>query len=157
MAIRSIVKEGDEILRKKSREVTVFDEKLWELLDDMAQTMYKANGVGLAAVQVGVLRQAVVIDVGDGLIELINPVITKKKGGEIMDAEGCLSFPGEYGMVSRPKKVEVRALNRYGKPITVKGDDLLARALCHEIDHLSGRVFKDLVYRMLTQEEINRL
>ena len=138
MAIRNIVKEGDEILRKQSREVTAFDQKLWDLLDDMAQTMYKANGVGLAAVQVGVLRQAVVIDVGGGLIELVNPVITKKKGGEIMDVEG-------------------KSFNRYGKPITVKGDDLLARALCHEIDHLSGRIFKDLVYRMLTKEEIDKL
>ncbi len=157
MAIRNIVKEGDEILRKQSREVTVFDEKLWELLDDMAQTMYKANGVGLAAVQVGVLRQAVVIDIGKGLIELVNPVISKRRAGEVVDVEGCLSSPGEYGMVPRPKKVEVRAQNRYGKPITVKGEDLLARALCHEIDHLSGHIFKDLVLRMLTQEEINRL
>ena len=157
MAIRNIVKEGDEILRKQSREVTAFDRKLWDLLDDMAQTMYKANGVGLAAVQVGVLRQAVVIDVGKGLIELVNPVVTKKKGGEVMDVEGCLSSPGEYGMVPRPKKVEVKAFNRYGKPITVKGDDLLARALCHELDHLSGRIFKDLVYRMLTKEEIEKL
>ena len=147
MAIRNIVKEGDEILRKQSREVTAFDRKLWDLLDDMAQTMYKANGVGLAAVQVGVLRQAVVIDVGKGLIELVNPVVTKKKGGEVMDVEGCLSSPGEYGMVPRPKKVEVKAFNRYGKP----------RALCHEIDHLSGRIFKDLVYRMLTKEEIEKL
>lgn len=157
MAIRNIVKEGDEILRKQSREITDFDQKLWNLLDDMAQTMYKANGVGLAAVQVGVLRQAVVIDVGNGLIELVNPVVTKKKGGEVMDVEGCLSSPGEYGMVPRPKKVEVKALNRFGKPVTVKGEDLLARALCHEIDHLSGRIFKDLVYRMLTKEEIDKL
>ncbi len=157
MAIRNIVREGDDFLRKKSREVTVFDNKLWELLDDMAQTMYKANGVGLAAVQVGVLRQAIVIDIGDGLVELINPVITKKKGGEIMDAEGCLSSPGEYGMVPRPKKVEVRALDRNGKPIVVKVDNLMARALCHEIDHLSGRIFKDLAVRMLTQEEMEKM
>ena len=156
MAIRNIVKEGEDVLRKKSREVTVFDQRLWDLLDDMAQTMYKANGVGLAAVQVGVLKKAVVIDIGDGLIELINPEITKTKG-QFTDLEGCLSSPGEYGMVPRPKKVEVKAQDRHGKPFTIKGEDLMARALCHEIDHLSGRIFKDVAERMLTPEELEEL
>lgn len=156
MAIRNIVKEGDDILRKQSREVTVFDQRLWDLLEDMAQTMYKANGVGLAAVQVGILKRAVVIDIGDGLIELINPVIVKSKG-EAVDMEGCLSSPGEYGMVPRPRKVEVKAQDRHGKPFTIKGEDLMARALCHEIDHLSGRIFKDLAQRMLTPQELEEL
>ena len=156
MAIRNIVKEGEDVLRKKSREVTVFDQRLWDLLDDMAQTMYKANGVGLAAVQVGILKRAVVIDIGEGLIELINPEIVKVKG-EQTDLEGCLSSPGEYGLVSRPRKVEVRAQDRHGKPIVVKGEDLMARALCHEIDHLSGRIFKDIADRMLSPEELEEL
>lgn len=156
MAIRNIVKEGDEVLRKQSREVTVFDQRLWELLDDMAQTMYKANGVGLAAVQVGVLKRVVVIDIGEGLVELVNPEIVKTKG-KVVDLEGCLSSPGEYGMVSRPKKVEVKAQDRNGNPISVKGEDLMARALCHEIDHLSGRIFKDLAERMLSPQELEEL
>lgn len=156
MAIRNIVKEGDEVLRKQSREVTVFDQRLWELLDDMAQTMYKANGVGLAAVQVGVLKRVVVIDIGEGLVELVNPEIVKTKG-KVVDLEGCLSSPGEYGMVPRPKKVEVKAQDRNGNPISVKGEDLMARALCHEIDHLSGRIFKDLAERMLSPQELEEL
>lgn len=156
MAIRNIVKEGDEVLRKQSREVTVFDQRLWELLDDMAQTMYKANGVGLAAVQVGVLKRVVVIDIGEGLVELVNPEIVKTKG-KVVDLEGCLSSPGEYGMVPRPKKVEVKAQDRNGNPISVKGEDLMARALCHEIDHLFGRIFKDLAERMLSPQELEEL
>ena len=156
MAIRNILKESDETLRKQSREVTVFDQRLWDLLDDMAQTMYKANGVGLAAVQVGVLKRVVVIDIGEGLIELINPVVVKTKG-EVVDLEGCLSSQREYRMVPRPKKVEVKAQDRNGKFFTIKGEDLLARALCHETDHLSGRLFKDLAQRMLTPKELEEL
>ena len=146
MAKRTIlnVDTDNEILRKKSREVEKIDERLITLLDDMAQTMYDANGVGLAAPQVGVLKRVVVIDVGDGLIELINPVITYKKGEQI-NPEGCLSVPGKSGTVARPEKVKVRALNRHGEEINIDADGLLAIALCHEIDHLSGKLYIDNV------------
>lgn len=144
MAKRTIlsVDTDNETLRKKSREVEQIDERILTLLDDMAETMYAANGVGLAAPQVGVLKKVVVIDVGDGLIELINPVITYKKGEQI-NAEGCLSVPGKSGTVSRPEKVMVRALNRNGEEINIEGTGLLAIALCHEIDHLSGTIYTD--------------
>lgn len=144
MAIRNIVTD-EEFLRKKCRDVENFDERLWLLLDDMAETMYSANGVGLAAIQVGVLRKVVVIDVEDknGLIELINPEIIKAEG-EQNGNEGCLSFPGQYGEVKRPMHVTVRAQDRYGKFFEISGSELLARAFCHETDHLSGKVFVDL-------------
>ncbi|MBC8547537.1 peptide deformylase [Clostridiaceae bacterium NSJ-31] len=154
MALRTIVTEGDECLRKQAKTVTNFDEKLWTLLDDMADTMYEANGVGLAAPQVSVLRQVVVIDVGDGLIELVNPEVIAQ-AGSVEDTEGCLSFPGQWGIVARPEKAAVKAQDRHGKEIVVEGEGLLARALCHEIDHLKGVVFKDLVIRMCTEEELN--
>ncbi len=146
MALRLIVKEGDGILEKKCRPVEQFDEKLWQLLDDMGQTMYAAQGVGLAAPQVGVLRRVCVIDVGDGLIELINPVITKTAGVQ-EPQEGCLSSPGKCGITRRPQKVTVEYLDRHGKKKTVKGEDLFAQALCHEIDHLDGILFKNHVIR----------
>ena len=152
MALRTICVEGDEVLRKTSRPVTEFNQKLWDLLEDMAETMYHANGVGLAAVQVGILRRVVVIDVGEGLIELINPEIVSQKG-EQTDLEGCLSFPGQYGRVTRPEKVKVKAQDRNGKPITLRGEGLLARAFCHELDHLDGRVFKDLATEMVAVQE----
>lgn len=152
MAIRNIFKEGEEVLRKKSRPVTEFNQKLWDLLDDMAETMYQADGVGLAAPQVGILRQVVVVDIGEGLIELINPEITMKKGSQI-DNEGCLSCPGEYGKVKRPAKVCVKAFDRNGNPFEIEGTDLLARAFCHEIDHLSGILFKDLATEMVAVNE----
>jgi peptide deformylase len=155
MAIRNIVLEGDEILRKKSREVTEFNEKLWQLLDDMAETMYSADGVGLAAVQVGVLRRVVVIDVGDKRYELINPEIVESSGSQI-GLEGCLSSPDEYGEVERPMNVKVSALDRYGKQYFVEGTELLARALCHEIDHLNGILFKDLATEMVEVEEVKQ-
>lgn len=142
MAIRTIINDKDEILRKKSREVTEFNQKLWTLLDDMAETMYRAEGVGLAAVQVGVLRRVTVIDAGEKLYELINPVIVKESG-EQTASEGCLSSPNEYGDVSRPMQVTVNAVDRIGKPFTLEGTELLARALCHEIDHMDGVLFKD--------------
>ena len=148
MAIRNIVTERNEILRKKSRPITDFNEKLWNLLDDMAQTMYKAGGVGLAAVQVGILRQAVVVDIGDGLIELVNPQIAEQNG-ENIDTEGCLSCPGEYGKVKRPSYVKVKAFDRNGNPIELEAKDFLARAFCHEIDHLQGTIFKDLAIEMV--------
>ena len=151
MAIRNIVKVGDDVLKKKCREVTVFDDKLWVLLDDMLETMKEANGVGLAAPQVGILRRVAVIDVGDGPIELINPVITSVRGKQ-REIEGCLSAPGQWGYVTRPAKVKVTAMNRYGKEFKVEGTELLARALCHEIDHLNGTVFLDLVEEMYYPE-----
>lgn len=152
MALRNIVKTGDDVLRKKCREVTVFDDKLWVLLDDMYETMQAANGVGLAAPQVGILRRVAVIDVGDGPIELINPVVTSVKGKQ-REVEGCLSFPGQWGIVTRPAKVKVTAMNRYGKEFKVEGTELLARALCHEIDHLNGSVFVDLVEEWVEPDE----
>jgi len=153
MALRTIAKEGEDCLRKVAKPVTVFDDKLKMLLDDMAETMYDANGVGLAAPQVAVLKRVVVIDVGDGLIELINPEIIST-GGKVEDSEGCLSFPGQYGIVARPEKVAVKAYDRNGKEFIIEGEDLLARALCHETDHLNGVVFKDLVIRMCTPDEL---
>lgn len=152
MAMRNIVKFGDELLRKKCREVTAFDDRLWVLLDDMYETMKASNGVGLAAPQVGILKRAVVIDVGDGKIELINPVITSAKGRQ-RDKEGCLSAPDVWGYVERPAKVKVTAMNRYGKEIKLEGKDLLARACCHEIDHLNGIIFTDLADEMIEGDE----
>ncbi|MBQ8904074.1 MAG: peptide deformylase [Oscillospiraceae bacterium] len=152
MALRNIVKFGEDILKKKCREVTVFDDKLWVLLDDMRETMNAANGVGLAAPQVGILRRVVVIDIGEGPIELINPVITSMKGKQ-REVEGCLSAPGQWGYVVRPAKVKVTAMTRYGKEFQIEGTELLARALCHEIDHLNGVVFTDLADEMVEPEE----
>lgn len=152
MALREVITEKDEILRKKSRPVEKFDEKLHELLDDMAQTMYKYEGVGLAAVQVGVLKRVVVIDVGEGIIELVNPEIIKATGRQ-EDSEGCLSCPGEYGIVERPDWVEVRAFDRNGNEYIKAGTGLLARAFCHEIDHLDGIIFKDKAKMMQTPAE----
>lgn len=142
MAIRNIVKVGDDILRKKSREVTKFDARLHQLLDDMKQTLYKSNGVGLAAVQVGVLRRVVVIDCGDGYIELINPEITEREG-EQEEVEGCLSVPGRNGITKRPMKVTLKAQNRDGKWCVYQGEGLKARCFCHELDHLDGILFTD--------------
>lgn len=144
MAKRNIVKIGDEVLRKICRTQLTFDERLHQILDDMAETMYAAEGVGLAAPQVGILRRYCIIDVGDGLIELINPVIIEKNG-EQTGNEGCLSIPGRSEIVTRPMSVVVRAQNRFGDNITVSGEDLKARALCHEIDHLNGTLYIDLV------------
>ena len=142
MAIRNIVEYGDPIIRQVFRTQLTFDEKLHQILDDMAETMYKAEGVGLAAPQVGILRRYCVIDVGEGIVELINPVITEKSGEQCGD-EGCLSLPGKSKKVTRPLKVTVRAQNRFGENITVTGEELFARALCHEIDHLDGVLYID--------------
>ncbi|MGI5893651.1 MAG: peptide deformylase [Candidatus Merdivicinus sp.] len=155
MALRKIVTGEDPILRKKSREVTEFDQKLATLLGDMAETMYQHEGVGLAAVQVGILKRVVVIDVGEGLLELINPVIIKTRGSQ-EDSEGCLSFPNEFGIVERPNEVTVKAQNRDGEEVEYTGTGLLARAFCHEIDHLDGIVFKDHVKEMLPPERPKR-
>ena len=151
MALRQIRKKGDEILYKKSKEVVNFDEKLAELLDDMYETMQSAEGVGLAAPQVGVLKRCVVIDIGEGKIELVNPVIEKAEGEQI-GQEGCLSIPDFWGDVKRPEKVRVSAFDRKGKKIKVKGEGLLAVALCHEIDHLNGELFDDKVIKEVNGE-----
>ena len=144
MAIRNLRFEKDEILKKRSREVEVIDEKIQTLIDDMIETMYKYNGVGLSAVQVGVLKRVVVIDIDDGtgVKILINPKIVKTKGEQEVE-EGCLSFPNQYAKMVRPKEVIVEALDRDGKKITIKAKDLLAQAIAHECDHLDGVVFVD--------------
>lgn len=144
MAIRNIRKEEDEILRKKSREVEVIDDKLKELINDMIETMHKYDGLGLAAPQVGILKRVVVIDLYDdnGVMVLINPEIKKQKGCQVVE-EGCLSFPNQFAKVERPEQVVVEALNINGEKVKVKGSGLLAQALVHEIDHLNGELFVD--------------
>jgi peptide deformylase len=155
MAIRIIRKDGDEILRKKAKAVEKINDKIITLLEDMAETMYKANGVGLAAPQVGILKRIVVIDIGEGIIELINPEIVEQSG-EQFEVEGCLSLPGIYGEVKRPAKVKVEAFNSKGERISVEGTGLLAIAMCHEIDHLDGILFKDKAIRFLDDEELQK-
>lgn len=146
MAIRQIRYKDDEILSKKCKEVKVFDKKLWILLDDMYETMKQANGVGLAAPQVGIMKRVVTIDIGDGKIEMINPEITETSGSQI-GSEGCLSFPGLFGEVERPDYVKAKAYDRNGNEFIVEGNGLLARAICHECDHLDGIVFTSHVIR----------
>lgn len=140
MALRNIVKFGDPILNKTSRKIEKFDDRLAILIDDMLETMYQANGVGLAAVQVGMLKRVVVIDIGDGPMELVNPEITMREG-EQRESEGCLSLPGKYGVTVRPMKVQVKAQDRNGKWQVFTDEGLKARAFCHEIDHLDGILF----------------
>ena len=145
MAIRNIRQEGDELLKKKSREVEVIDEKTKELINDMIETMHKYDGVGLAAVQVGILKRIIVIDIYDEktpIVKLINPVILKQKGEREVE-EGCLSFPNKFAKVKRPVEVEVEGLNENGEKVKIKAVELLAQALCHEIDHLNGITFVD--------------
>ncbi len=146
MAIRNLRYEGDEILKKKSREVEVIDDKIQILIDDMIETMHKYNGVGLAAVQVGILKRVIVIDLYDdkGPIILINPIITKTKGEQEVE-EGCLSFPNEFAKVIRPAEVTAEYTDRNGKRMRVKAKELLAQAISHEVDHLNGEVFIDKI------------
>ena len=155
MAILKIVKKksNEDFLRKKSREVTEITPRILTLIEDMVETMRAANGCGLAAVQVGVLRRIVVIETEEGLFELINPVIVSSSG-EQEGVEGCLSIPNEWGLTKRPETVTVRALDRNGKTIEVTGSGLLAKAFCHEIDHLDGELYTDKVIRMLDRDEI---
>jgi len=161
MATRQILKEGDQTLKKKSREVTDYNKRLHILLDDMRETLLEANGLGLAAPQVGVLRRAVlIIDtsieaeyIDDQIIELINPLLVTCTG-EQTGNEGCLSVPGVYGIVTRPEQVTVKARDRYGKAFELEAIGLTARAVCHEIDHLNGVVFTTLAERFLTEDEI---
>ena len=149
MALRKIVEQGDECLTKVCRPVEKFDRRLHSLLDDMAETMYEANGVGLAAPQVGILKRAVVIDIGEGLVELLNPVILETSGSQT-DEEGCLSLPGQSAPVERPYYVKAKAMDREGNEFIIEGEELMARALCHEIDHLDGILYID---KALPREE----
>ena len=151
MAVMKILRLGDETLRKKSHPVTKIDRRTIGLLKDMAETMYAADGCGLAAPQVGILRRMVVIDVGDGLIELINPEIIESEGEEI-GVEGCLSVPGRRGTVKRPTKVVVRALDKKGREIELTAEGFLARAVCHELDHLDGTVYGDKMIEDVTDQ-----
>lgn len=152
MAIRNIVKVGDPVLSKKCRTVEKIDDRIIALLDDMIDTLYDSNGVGLAAPQVGVLKRIAVIDIGDGLIELINPEIVAEEGTQ-NDLEGCLSLPGKWGYVERPNKVTVRAIDRNGDEYEYEGEGLLARAFCHEIEHLDGILFSSHVSEFVEPEK----
>lgn len=148
MALRNIVKIGDPILKKVCRSVLDFDDKLKMILDDMADTLADAQGAGLAAPQIGLLKRICIVDVGDddGVIELVNPVIIEQKGLQ-HEPEGCLSIPGETGITERPFFVTVRAQDRNGKTFTISGEGLKARAFCHEIDHLNGILYKERLYK----------
>lgn len=150
--MRNIVKVGDPMLKKHSRVVEKFDDRLSQLIDDMKETMYAADGCGLAAVQVGILKRVVVIDVGDGFMELVNPEITYSDG-EQQEAEGCLSVPGEYGTTIRPAVVKVKAQDRNGKWQVFKGEGLKARCFCHELDHLDGVLFTQRLVNPTVEKE----
>ncbi|GAA0114384.1 peptide deformylase [Clostridium senegalense] len=144
MALRQIRTQEDEVLRKKCKIVNEINDRLLTLIKDMKETMYESNGVGLAAPQVGILKRVVVVDIGEGPIVLINPEILESKG-EVVDLEGCLSIPNEHGKVRRPQYVKVKAMNEDGEWFTIEGEDFLARAFCHEIDHLDGVLYIDKI------------
>lgn len=156
MALRRIMTFDEPALHKVCRPVTNFDEKLHTLLDDMIETMHEADGVGLAAPQVGILRRVVVVDTGDADLELINPEIIETSG-EQDGMEGCLSLPGRYGMVKRPNYAKVRAQDRNGQWYEMEAEGLIARAFCHECDHLDGHVYTERAYHMLSDEELNEI
>ncbi len=157
MAILKIIKDDDPMLRKVSREVDAITPRIIRLLDDMKDTLQKANGAGLAAVQVGVLRRVVIIETESGkLYEMINPVIIERSEELQHEVEGCLSIPNRWGITERPKKVTVKAMDRNGKYYTLTGTDLLARAICHETDHLDGILYTDKALKMLSPEEMEK-
>lgn len=156
MSIRNIVQIGDPVLKEKSKTVTKFHPRLHKLLDDMADTMYDANGVGLAAPQVGILKRAIVVDVGSGLIEMINPEIIEKKGEQISPPEGCLSIPNLLGDVRRANYIKVKGQDRNGQSIELEAEGFLARAFQHEIDHLNGILFPDIAERVFRPSEEER-
>lgn len=157
MALRTIITQGDPVLNKKAHPVTKFDQKLWDLLDDMTQTLRQANGAGLAAPQIGILRRVVlVIDREDRVLELINPEIIHTEG-EQEGLEGCLSVPGKWGNVKRPMTVRVRAQDRNGTWFEVEDSELTARCFCHELDHLEGHLFTELTDRLYTTEELEKM
>ncbi len=153
MGLRKILTDRDPALHKVCRPVEKFDWRLRKLLDDMTDTLAQANGVGLAAPQVGILRRVVVVDTGDGILELVNPTILQTDG-EQTGAEGCLSIPGKYGLVKRPYYAKVRAQDREGQWFEAEGTELIARCFCHELDHLDGIVYTEVMERFLTEEEL---
>lgn len=157
MALRKIVTVGDPVLNKTCRPVTKFDDRLAMLIDDMIETMHEANGVGLAGPQVGVLRRVVVVDTGEEDLELVNPEIVKTGEETQTGLEGCLSVPGQYGVVTRPNFVVVRAQDRNGDWYEYEGEELIARAFCHELAHLDGQLYTEVAERMLTPEELEQL
>ena len=152
MALRRVVMATEPSMKKKSREVEKFDDKLWVLLDDMQQTMDQFEGVGLAAPQVGILRRVIVVEDDDKRIELVNPVVTSFRGKQ-REIEGCLSSPGEWGYVTRPEEIRVSAFNRYGKRFTMDAEGVCAITICHEIDHLNGILFTEIADEMVDDEE----
>ncbi|MBQ3135539.1 MAG: peptide deformylase [Oscillospiraceae bacterium] len=157
MAIKEIVTQGDPVLNKVCHPVTKFDQKLWDLLDDMHETLAQSNGVGLAAPQIGILRRVVLVVNGeDRVIELINPTIVHTEG-EQEGFEGCLSVPGKWGVVKRPMRVRVRAQDRNGEWFEEEDEELTARCFCHELDHLDGHLFSELVDRLYTSEELDAM
>ena len=155
MGLRKILTDKDPALHKVCRPVDKFDRRLHKLLDDMTETLADANGVGLAAPQVGILRRVVVVDTGDEILELVNPELVET-GGEQCGAEGCLSVPGKYGLVKRPNYAKVRAQNRDGEWFEAEGEELIARCFCHELDHLDGIVYTEVMERFLTDEELEQ-
>ena len=156
MGIRKILTDKDPALHKVCKPVTSFDKKLHKLLDDMAETLEEANGVGLAAPQVGILRRVVIVDSGDGILELVNPTMVEISGEQI-GAEGCLSVPGKYGLVKRPNVAKVRAQDRNGNWYEVEAKELIARCFCHELDHLDGIVYTQVMDRFLSDEELDEM
>ena len=153
MGLRKILTDREPALHKVCKPVTAFDNKLHKLLDDMRETLIDSNGVGLAAPQVGILRRVVLVDVGDEILELVNPTLLETDG-EQLGAEGCLSVPGKYGLVMRPYWAKVRAQDRYGDWYEAEGEELIARCFCHELDHLDGIIYTEVMERFLTEEEL---
>ena len=153
MGLRKILTDKDPALHKVCKPVTSFDAKLHKLLDDMAETLAEANGIGLAAPQVGILRRVVIVDLGDEIVELINPTMLETDGEQV-GAEGCLSVPGKYGLVKRPYYAKVRAQDRDGEWYEAEGEELIGRCFCHELDHLDGIVYTEVMERFLTEDEL---
>ena len=156
MGLRKILTDENPALHKVCKPVTSFDSKLHKLLDDMGQTLDDAEGVGLAAPQVGILRRVVVVDTGEEILELVNPVLVRTDGQQ-EGPEGCLSVPGRYGLVKRPNYAVVRAQDRFGQGFEVEGEELIARCFCHELDHLDGKLYTEVMERFLTDEELDRM
>ncbi len=153
MGLRKILTDKEPSLHKVCRPVERFDKRLHKLLDDMVETMQDAHGVGLAAPQVGILRRVVVVNTGEEILELVNPTLVETSG-EQLDAEGCLSVPGKYGLVKRPYYAKVRAQDRFGQWYEAEGEEIVARCFCHELDHLDGIVYTEVMERFLTDEEL---
>ena len=156
MGLRKILTDKDPALHKVCKPVEKFDWRLHKLLDDMAETLAEANGVGLAAPQIGILRRVVIVDTGEEILELVNPTMLETDGEQV-GAEGCLSVPGKYGLVKRPMVAKVKAQDRYGDWYEVEGEELIARCFCHELAHLEGQLYTEVADRMLTPEELKEL